>query len=102
MEKIDKALMRLHSMNDWLEMESFDERQLMKEMEPFKDEWKPYNVRKPNNRWGLSITSLDGGLSGIPDLDSVYEYNKKMVQLLLIKILILTQMYIMLVQSYNK
>ena len=77
MEKIDKALMRLHSMNDWLEMESFDERQLMKEMEPFKDEWKPYNVRKPNNRWGLSITSLDGGLSGIPDLDSLYEYNKK-------------------------
>jgi len=77
MEKIDKALMRLHSMNDWLEMDSFDERQLMKEMEPFENEWKPYNVRKPNNRWGLSITSLDGGLSGIPDLDSLYEYNKK-------------------------
>lgn len=77
MENIDKALMRLHSMDDWLEMESFDEKQLMEEMEIFKDDWKPYNLRKPNNRWGLSITSLDGGLSGIPDLDSLYEYNKK-------------------------
>lgn len=34
-----------------------------------------YNPRKENNRFGLSITSLDGGLSGRPDLDSVYEYN---------------------------
>ena len=25
---------------------------------------------------GLSITSLDGGLSGIPDLDSLLQYNK--------------------------
>lgn len=36
-----------------------------------------YNPRKENNRYGLSITSLDGGLSGKPDLDSVYEYNKE-------------------------
>lgn len=77
MEKIDKALMRLHSMDDWLEMKSFNPKNLMKEMERYKDDWKPYNVRKPNNRWGLSITSLDGELSGIPDLDSLYEYNKK-------------------------
>lgn len=34
-----------------------------------------YNPRKEINRYGLSITSLDGGLSGIPDLDSLYEYN---------------------------
>ena len=77
MENIDKALMRLLSMDDWFEMESFDEKQLMEEMEIFKDDWKPYNLRKSHQRWGLSITSLDGGLSGIPDLDSLYEYNKK-------------------------
>lgn len=34
-----------------------------------------YNPRKDINRWGLSITSLDGGLSGIPDLDSLRQYN---------------------------
>ena len=47
-----------------------------KELEYFKDEWKQYNPRKPNSREGLSITSLDGKLSGIPDLDSLIEYNK--------------------------
>ena len=47
-----------------------------KELEYFKDEWKQYNPRKPNPREGLSITSLDGKLSGIPDLDSLIEYNK--------------------------
>ena len=34
-----------------------------------------YNKRKNIDRWGLSITSLDGGLSGVPDLDSLYFYN---------------------------
>jgi len=43
----------------------------------FKDDWKPYNPRKNIKRYGLSITSLDGGLSGIPDIDSVREYNLK-------------------------
>ena len=36
-----------------------------------------YNPRKDINRQGLSITSLDGGLSGRPDLDSIYEYNRE-------------------------
>ena len=36
-----------------------------------------YNPRKKIERYGLSITSLDGGLSGIPDLDSLLEYNKE-------------------------
>tara|TARA_Y100001935_G_C17271784_1_gene492354 strand:+ start:441 stop:1091 length:651 start_codon:yes stop_codon:yes gene_type:complete len=36
-----------------------------------------YNPRKPIERYGLSITSLDGGLSGNPDLDSLPEYNKE-------------------------
>lgn len=37
--------------------------------------WHPYNPRKPNNRFGCSITSLDGDVSGVPDLDSIKEYN---------------------------
>lgn len=36
-----------------------------------------YNPRKDIARYGLSITSLDGGLSGIPDLDSLREYSKE-------------------------
>jgi len=39
-------------------------------------EYVQYNPRKPIARYGLSITSLDGGLSGVPDLDSVLEYNR--------------------------
>lgn len=36
-----------------------------------------YNKRKDIQRYGLSLTSLDGGLSGVPDLDSLPEYNKE-------------------------
>lgn len=39
--------------------------------------WVPYNPRKTISRWGASLTSLDGAISGIPDLDSLYEYNKE-------------------------
>lgn len=39
--------------------------------------WVQYNPRKNIARWGSSLTSLDGGTSGIPDLDSLYEYNKE-------------------------
>ena len=40
--------------------------------------WTQYNPRKPSiNRQGLSVTSLDGGFSGIPDLDSLKEYNRE-------------------------
>jgi hypothetical protein len=37
-----------------------------------------YNPRKDIRRYGLSITSYDGNMSGIPDLDSLPEYNKEM------------------------
>jgi len=39
--------------------------------------WVQYNPRKKNNRKGLSVTSLDGGFSGVPDLDSLLEYNRE-------------------------
>ena len=35
------------------------------------------NMSGSINRYGLSITSLEGGFSGIPDLDSLMEYNKE-------------------------
>ena len=40
-------------------------------------EWVQYNPRKNIDRYRLSITSMDGGLSGRPDLDSLYEYFKE-------------------------
>jgi hypothetical protein len=40
--------------------------------------WKPYNPRKlANRRFGLSVTSIDGEYSGVPDLDSLKEFNYK-------------------------
>lgn len=50
---------------------------VMNELKLYRDDWVQYNPRKNIPRKGLSITSLDGGLSGIPDLDSVKEYNIK-------------------------
>lgn len=51
---------------------------LEEELEPFAANWVQYNPRKPKiARQGLSLTSLDGGLSGRPDLDSLYEYNRE-------------------------
>ena len=39
--------------------------------------WKEYQPHKPGyNRYGLSVTSLDGGYSGKPDLYSLREYQK--------------------------
>ena len=43
----------------------------------FDDNWTKYNPRKNINRWGLSVTNLDGNLGPGPDLDSLYEYNKE-------------------------
>lgn len=40
-------------------------------------EYVRYNPRKDIKRYGLSITSLDGETSGIPDLDSLLEYNRE-------------------------
>lgn len=39
--------------------------------------WKEYQPQKPGyNRYGLSVTSLDGGFSGEPDLYSLVEYKQ--------------------------
>lgn len=52
-----------------------DPSKFLKDIEVFDNDWKQYNPRKSIPRQGLSITSLDGGLSGVPDLDSFKEYN---------------------------
>ena len=55
-----------------------DRDRINKYIASFDSDFKPYNPRKTGyNRYGLSITSLDGGFSGIPDLDSLLEYNKE-------------------------
>lgn len=47
---------------------------VQRELAAFESSWVQYNPDKPNNpRFGLSITSLDGGLSGYPDLHSLRE-----------------------------
>lgn len=57
---------------------AFDVDLIQRDLESFSQAWRPYNPRKINyGRWGLSITSLDGKLSGVPDLDSLYEYNSQ-------------------------
>ena len=38
-------------------------------------EWQKYNPRKDVNRWGVSVTSLDGTFNGI-DLDSLSRSNE--------------------------
>ena len=70
----EKALARLYTMSDWIEFPGFNSKKVLEELKPFDGDWKRYNPKKPNNRWGLSVTSIDGGLSGIPDLTSLRDY----------------------------
>lgn len=44
--------------------------------------WVQYNPRKKIDRYGLSVTSLDGGITGKPDLDSLGQYYIESGQLL--------------------
>lgn len=78
MNNTDKAMIRLLSQSDWIEFKGFNHKKMLDELKPFKDHWKRYNPRKvENNRWGLSVTSFDGGLSGRPDLDSLLNYEQE-------------------------
>jgi hypothetical protein len=70
----DKALQRLYSQSDWIQFPGFKKDKLLEQLKPFENDWKKYNPNKPNNRWGLSVTSIDGGLHGIPDLTSLRDW----------------------------
>lgn len=51
--------------------------EILESLKEFDDEWKIYNPSKEGyNRFGLSLTSLDGELTGYPDLTSVRDYNE--------------------------
>tara|TARA_A100001011_G_scaffold361461_1_gene409591 strand:- start:661 stop:1281 length:621 start_codon:yes stop_codon:yes gene_type:complete len=52
-------------------------KKVINQLKLYDSDWVAYNPRKNIPRKGLSITSLDGGLSGIPDLDSIRDYNIK-------------------------
>lgn len=68
----------LISCGDIIELDiQFDKNKMLNEIDQFNGQWPVYNPRKENNRYGLSITSFNGDLSGIPDLDSIPEYNKE-------------------------
>ena len=55
-----------------------DINKLQSELDVFNDKWIPYNIaRGDNGRLGLSVTSLDGKMSGNPDLQSLYQYSKE-------------------------
>lgn len=56
----------------------FDKWEVSDSLNQFKDDWKVYNSFKPGyKRHGLSLTSLDGQLTGVPDLTSLTEHNLK-------------------------
>ena len=74
MNNDEKALARLYTMSDWIEFPGFNSKKLLEEIKPFDGDWKRYNPKKPNNRWGLSVTSIDGGLHGVPDLTSLRDW----------------------------
>lgn len=70
-------ILHLSSLGDIVPLDfTIDIKKIQKELENFNNDWKQYNPRKPYSRQGLSITSLDGKLTGIPDLDSLFEFNK--------------------------
>jgi hypothetical protein len=70
------SLIRLSLLGDVVKLKiKFNKSLILSELEPFKNDWKQYNPRKQIRRMGLSITSYDGLLSGIPDLDSLLEFN---------------------------
>jgi len=48
------------------------------ELKAFDNNWVPYNAQRGSTgRYGLSLTSLDGEMSGYPDLQSLYQYSQE-------------------------
>ncbi len=70
---------QLHIYGDVIPLKPFvDPVHVSQELASFSEKWVQYNPSKSQNpRQGLSVTSLDGGMSGIPDLFSLYEWSKE-------------------------
>ena len=65
MNKTERALIwnTLCNMGDTIKLKwKINEHEVLEQLEQFKDNWCPYNVKKAanNNRWGLPITSHSG------------------------------------------
>lgn len=54
-----------------------EQKDILDKLRQFDNDWSQYNPRKNINRWGLSVTNLNGKLGPGPDLDSLYEYNNE-------------------------
>jgi hypothetical protein len=69
----------LNSFGDVIETKyKIDYIQANKIIKKYEDRYQIYNPRDVDNqRFGLSLTSLDGGMSGVPDLDSLSQYRIK-------------------------
>jgi hypothetical protein len=70
---------QLHVYGDIIPLKlSIDLNQIDEELKFFANRWVQYNPEKAYNpRHGLSLTSLDGGMTGVPDLFSIYEWSKQ-------------------------
>jgi hypothetical protein len=53
-----------------------DLKKILDTLPNYQKDWQIYNPRKEIKRYGLSLTSLDGSMSGVPDLDSLLEFNQ--------------------------
>jgi len=67
---------RIFHLGDVIELNpTVDTKNLIDQLEPFKDKWFKYNPRKLIPRDGLSIINDSGELIAGPDLDSLPQYN---------------------------
>ena len=62
---------------DQIKLDLYYDNSIISKLKQFDNDWSKYNPRKNINRWGLSVTSFDGGLSGYPDLDSLLNYEQE-------------------------
>lgn len=82
-EQVNIKRLQLYSQlflyGDFIPLKFFiDPYKVEQELKVFENKWVPYNVQRGHTgRYGLSLTSLDGEMSGYPDLQSLYQYSQE-------------------------
>lgn len=78
-KKTASILDTLADLGDFFELDfKIDPASVMKSISPYSNLWEQYNPYKPEvRRKGLSLTSLDGSMGGVPDLYSLREYYRR-------------------------